>query len=57
METIVMNREPAVAGSFYPSDPKLLHIILNQYINDCESVVKYLKHLLSHMLVTFIPVL
>ena len=21
-----MNREPAVAGSFYPSDPKLLHI-------------------------------
>ena len=52
-----MNRKPAVAGSFYPGDPKQLHLMLDQYLNDCELVAIYLKHLLFHMPVIFIPVL
>ena len=41
-----MNRKPAVAGSFYPGDPKQLHLMLNQYLNDCESVAKVPKALI-----------
>jgi hypothetical protein len=46
MGAFVMNREPAVAGSFYPGDPKQLHLMLDQYLNDCESVAKVPKALI-----------
>lgn len=29
-----MNRQPAVAGAFYPADPKQLHQMLAEYLND-----------------------
>jgi MEMO1 family protein len=32
-----MNRKPAVAGTFYPANPKQLHQMLGQYIKDAES--------------------
>jgi hypothetical protein len=35
-----MNRLPAVAGAFYPADPKQLHAMLDQYLNDAETVAK-----------------
>jgi MEMO1 family protein len=31
-----MNRQPAVAGTFYPSNPKQLHQMLDQYLKDAE---------------------
>lgn len=33
----VMNRQPAVAGTFYPANPILLHQMLDSYLNDAES--------------------
>lgn len=41
-----MNRQPAVAGSFYPADPRQLHQMLDQYLNDFESVAKVPKALI-----------
>ncbi|TAN71816.1 MAG: AmmeMemoRadiSam system protein B [Methylobacter sp.] len=32
-----MNRQPAVAGSFYPANPEQLHLMLDQYLNDAAS--------------------
>jgi AmmeMemoRadiSam system protein B len=29
-----MNRQPAVAGSFYPANPEKLHLMLDQFLND-----------------------
>ncbi len=31
-----MNRQPAVAGTFYPANPNQLHQMLGQYLNDAE---------------------
>ncbi len=38
-----MNRLPAVAGTFYPADPKQLHAMLDQYLNDAETAAKVPK--------------
>ncbi|MGR8981634.1 MAG: AmmeMemoRadiSam system protein B [Gammaproteobacteria bacterium] len=38
-----MNRQPAVAGSFYPADPKDLHRMLDEFLNDVEMTVKVPK--------------
>ena len=46
MGAFVMNRKPAVAGSFYPGDPKQLHLMLDQYLNDCELVANVPKALI-----------
>ena len=35
-----MNRQPAVAGTFYPANPIHLHQMLDGYLNDAESVAK-----------------
>jgi AmmeMemoRadiSam system protein B len=32
-----MNRQPAVAGAFYPKNPQQLHLTLEQYLNDAAS--------------------
>lgn len=32
-----MNRQPAVAGVFYPVNPKQLHQVLNQYLQDAKT--------------------
>ena len=40
-----MNRQPAVAGSFYPADPRQLHQMLDQYLNNSESATKVPKAL------------
>lgn len=42
-----MNRQPAVAGSFYPADPKELHQMLDQFLNDVESTVKVPKAIIA----------
>ena len=38
-----MNRQPAVAGTFYPANPKQLHQMLDQYLNDAEAGAKVPK--------------
>jgi len=38
-----MNRQPAVAGAFYPADPKQLHAMLDQYLTDAETAAKVPK--------------
>ncbi len=35
-----MNRQPAVAGSFYPANPEQLHLMLDQYLNDAATDAK-----------------
>jgi len=35
-----MNRQPAVAGAFYPADPKQLHTMLDQYLTEAECAAK-----------------
>ncbi|WP_333873928.1 AmmeMemoRadiSam system protein B [Methylobacter sp.] len=32
-----MNRQPAVAGSFYPANPKQLHLMLEQFLNNAAT--------------------
>lgn len=32
-----MNRQPAVAGVFYPANPKQLHQLVNQYLEDAKT--------------------
>lgn len=32
-----MNRQPAVAGSFYPANPEQLHLMLDQYLTDAAT--------------------
>jgi MEMO1 family protein len=38
-----MNRQPAVAGTFYPANPNQLHQMLDEYLNDAESGTKVPK--------------
>ncbi len=38
-----MNRQAAVAGSFYPANPQQLHLLLDQYLNDAASDEKVPK--------------
>ncbi len=42
-----MNRQPAVAGSFYPADPQQLHSMLTQYLNDAETDEKVPKAIIA----------
>lgn len=42
-----MNRLPAVAGTFYPENPHLLHQMLNEYLNDAESTAKVPKVIIA----------
>lgn len=35
-----MNRQPAVAGTFYPANPIQLHQMLDEYLNDAETNAK-----------------
>ena len=35
-----MNREPAVAGTFYPANPEQLHLMLEQYLTDAATDAK-----------------
>ncbi len=42
-----MNRLPAVAGTFYPADPKQLHAMLDQYLNDAETAAKVPKAIIA----------
>ncbi len=32
-----MNRQPAVAGSFYPANPEQLHLMVDQYLHDAAT--------------------
>ena len=41
------NRHPAVAGSFYPSNPRLLHQMLDQYIKDAPTALKVPKAIIA----------
>lgn len=38
-----MNRQPAVAGTFYPADAKQLHKLIDEYLNDAETSLKVPK--------------
>ena len=42
-----MNRLPAVAGTFYPENPHLLHQMLNEYLNDAEAAAKVPKVIIA----------
>jgi hypothetical protein len=42
-----MNRQPAVAGSFYPANPGQLHHMLVQYLNDAASDEKAPKAIIA----------
>ena len=42
-----MNRQPAVAGSFYPANPKQLQQMLTQYLNDAETNAKVPKAIIA----------
>jgi AmmeMemoRadiSam system protein B len=42
-----MNRQPAVAGSFYPANPQQLHLMLDQYLNDAASDEKVPKAIIA----------
>lgn len=42
-----MNRQPAVAGSFYPANPQQLHSMLTQYLNDAETDEKVPKAIIA----------
>ncbi|MGZ8223611.1 MAG: AmmeMemoRadiSam system protein B, partial [Methylobacter sp.] len=38
-----MNRQPAVAGTFYPANPQQLHQMLDDFLNDAETAGKVPK--------------
>ena len=42
-----MNRQPAVAGTFYPANPQQLHQMLNRYLNDAQSDAKVPKAIIA----------
>jgi AmmeMemoRadiSam system protein B len=42
-----MNRQPAVAGTFYPANPQQLHLMLNQYLNDAATDEKVPKAIIA----------
>ena len=43
----MMNRRPAVAGTFYPADPQQLHAMVQQYLNDAEISSKVPKAIIA----------
>ncbi len=42
-----MNRLPAVAGTFYPENPHLLHQMINEFLNDAETTAKVPKVIIA----------
>lgn len=42
-----MNRQPAVAGSFYPANPEQLHQMVDQYLSDAASDEKVPKAIIA----------
>ncbi len=42
-----MNRQPAVAGSFYPANPEQLHLMLSQFLTDAATDKKAPKALIA----------
>ncbi|WP_262964363.1 AmmeMemoRadiSam system protein B [Methylobacter psychrophilus] len=42
-----MNRQPAVAGTFYPSNPIQLHQMLDSYLNEAETSAKTPKAIIA----------
>ncbi len=42
-----MNRQPAVAGSFYPANPQQLQVMLDQYLHDAETNAKAPKAIIA----------
>jgi AmmeMemoRadiSam system protein B len=42
-----MNRQPAVAGSFYPANPQQLQHILTQYLHEAETTAKSPKAIIA----------
>ena len=42
-----MNRQPAVAGTFYPANPIQLHQMLDGYLNDAETSAKVPKAIIA----------
>jgi len=42
-----MNRQPAVAGSFYPANPEQLHLMLDQFLTDAASAEKVPKAIIA----------
>ena len=42
-----MNRQPAVAGSFYPANPEQLHLMLDQFLNDAATDGKVPKAIIA----------
>ncbi|MGR9013137.1 MAG: AmmeMemoRadiSam system protein B [Gammaproteobacteria bacterium] len=42
-----MNRQPAVAGSFYPSNPEQLHLMVDQYLLDAATDKKAPKAIIA----------
>ncbi|MGZ4990642.1 MAG: AmmeMemoRadiSam system protein B [Methylobacter sp.] len=42
-----MNRQPAVAGSFYPANPEQLHLMLDQFLNDAATYEKVPKAIIA----------
>ena len=42
-----MNRQPAVAGTFYPANPIQLHQMLDGYLNDAETAAKVPKAIIA----------
>jgi len=42
-----MNRQPAVAGSFYPANPEQLHLMVDQYLNDAATDEKVPKAIIA----------
>lgn len=42
-----MTRQPAVAGTFYPANPKQLHLMLDQYLSDAATDAKAPKAIIA----------
>jgi len=42
-----MNRQPAVAGSFYPANPEQLHLMLDQFLAEAASTEKAPKAIIA----------
>ena len=44
---LMMNRQPAVAGTFYPADPQQLQTMVEQYLNDAGTKSKVPKAIIA----------
>jgi len=42
-----MNRQPAVAGSFYPANPEQLHLMLDRFLNDASTAAQAPKAIIA----------